>query len=781
MIVLRCSRCEKEIEIREPLANQTVLCPHCGELLAKGSDGEELEVADQETRLPPGQGPSGDTDPEELSFLQPKQNPDELGRLSHYRVLKLLGKGGMAMVFMAEDTILQRLIALKVMKPELARADLAAQRFMREAQIMARLRNDHVVTIFEVGREGTSPFLAMELLHGETLDTWLKKNRPSFDRVLQMGLQIAHGVAAAHQSGLIHRDIKPANIWVEESTGRIKVLDFGLARQVRDSGVLTQTGAVVGTPAYMAPEQAEGENVDERSDLFSLGCVLYEMASGRQAFVGTSAVGVLKAVALSEPAPLRSLSQDIPPAFSDLVQQLMSKDPAARPASATAVVEALEAIAAGETPSMVKRFAAGQLAKRRRPRFLHPAWVGTALAIFGIFLVLGLYFRSKSPVDGSKEPRPARALFRGVTDSEVVVGMSAPFSGPSRELGREMEVGIRTCLDYVNDQGGIAGRTIRLVALDDGYDPARAEANMRELFEKHQVFAVVGNVGTPTAEKTVPYALEKQMVFFGAFTGAALLRRDPPDRFVFNYRASYEEETGAMVKYLIEVRKVKPEQIGVFAQKDGYGDAGFRGVAKVLRKYGRDPEQILRVGYERNTSNVDEAVEKVLKATDLRAVIMVPTYKPAALFIRKIKDAGRDLLFANVSFVGSNPLAEELMEAGPKYASGVMVTQVVPYPQSQATAVLKYREALAKYRPNEKPSFVSLEGYIVGLVFTEGLHRAGDNLTTDSLIDALEGIRNLDLGIGTPLNFGPSEHQASRKVWGTVLDDKGQYHVLELD
>jgi ABC-type branched-subunit amino acid transport system substrate-binding protein len=174
-------------------------------------------------------------------------------------------------------------------------------------------------------------------------------------------------------------------------------------------------------------------------------------------------------------------------------------------------------------------------------------------------------------------------------------------------------------------------------------------------------------------------------------------------------------------------------------------------------------------------------VEKVLKATNLRAVIMVATYKPAALFIRKLKDAGRDLVFANVSFVGSNALAEELIEAGSKYPSGVVVTQVVPYPQSRASAVLKFRELLAKYRPNEKPGFVALEGYIVGMILTEGLRRAGDNLTTDTFIEALETIHNLDLGIGAPVNFGPSEHQASRKVWGTVLDEKGQYLVLELD
>src|SRR5262249_17221635 len=156
-------------------------------------------------------------------------------------------------------------------------------------------------------------------LHGEPLDLWLDNNRPGFDRVVQMGLQMARGLAAAHEAGLIHRDIKPSNIWVEKPTGRIKLLDFGLARQVQDSGVLTQTGAVVGTPVYMAPEQAEAEKVDERSDLFALGCVLYELATGKQAFIGTSTVGVLRAVALTEPPPVRSVVQGVPQGFSDLV------------------------------------------------------------------------------------------------------------------------------------------------------------------------------------------------------------------------------------------------------------------------------------------------------------------------------------------------------------------------------------------------------------------------------------------------------------------------------
>jgi ABC-type branched-subunit amino acid transport system substrate-binding protein len=344
-----------------------------------------------------------------------------------------------------------------------------------------------------------------------------------------------------------------------------------------------------------------------------------------------------------------------------------------------------------------------------------------------------------------------------------------------------MQVGLNTCFQDVNDRGGVVGRKIRLVALDDGYEPSRALANMQDLLDSQHAFAVIGNVGTPTAEKTLPIALQRKMIFFGAFTGAKLLRKDPPDRFVFNFRASYEEETAAILRYLVEVKKVRPEQVAVFAQQDGYGDSGYAGVVKMLRKLGGDPDKLLRVGYVRNTVDVADAAKKIVAVPDLKAVIMVPAYRPAARFIQLVKDAGKDVLFACVSFVGAVPLADELTQLGPKYCDGVIVTQVVPNPNSQASAVLKYRELLAKYFPNERPNFISLEGYIDGMIFVRGMEAAGENPTTDSVIAALESIRNLDLGIGTSVSFGPSEHQGSHKVWGTILDKTGLYQTLELD
>jgi serine/threonine protein kinase len=282
---------------------------------------------------------------EVYDFLAPPQGPGEIGRLGGYRVLKVLGVGGMGVVFQAEDVQLQRPVALKAMKPALATNPAAKQRFLREARAAAALKHDHIVTIYQVGEDQGVPFLAMELLDGQPLDGWLTQERkPSVPEILRVGREIAHGLAAAHGKGLTHRDIKPGNIWLDQASGRVKILDFGLARAADDTSHLTQSGMIVGTPAYMAPEQARGEAVDQRGDLFSLGCVLYRLCTGRLPFRGETTMAVLTALALDKPQPIRGLNPDVPQELADLVLQLLAKDQAQRPASADQVAHTLTEI-----------------------------------------------------------------------------------------------------------------------------------------------------------------------------------------------------------------------------------------------------------------------------------------------------------------------------------------------------------------------------------------------------------------------------------------------------
>jgi ABC-type branched-subunit amino acid transport system substrate-binding protein len=380
-------------------------------------------------------------------------------------------------------------------------------------------------------------------------------------------------------------------------------------------------------------------------------------------------------------------------------------------------------------------------------------------------------------------PANVNASVQGVTSDEIRFGIAAPFSGVTKELGQKMKLGIEVAFNEANARSGVNGRMLTLVSADDGYEPSRTMDAMRALYDTEQVFGVIGNVGTPTAAVSLPFALERRMLFYGAFTGANLLRHDPPDRYVFNYRASYAEETDAVVHYLVRVRKLRPEQIAVFAQQDAFGDSGFAGVTKAMRTLrGGDEGTILRLNYKRNTIDVDEAVARLRQRKGaIKAVVMVATYRAAAKFIEKTRDAYPSLVYTNVSFVGSSSLAEELMLLGPRYANGVIVTQVVPPVEGYASVVLEYKRALASYAsPGEVPDYVSFEGYVSARVLVEALRRSVPELNTEKVVDALETLRDYDIGLGVPVNFSQTEHQALHKVWGTQLDANGKYQPIDL-
>jgi hypothetical protein len=289
---------------------------------------------------------SSQTRPEQKVAFGPPAGPNEVGTLGPYRVVKRLGRGGMGEVYLAVDTRLKRKLALKVMLPQYAADPAAKGRFLREARAAAQVAHDNVVTVYEADERGGVPYIAMQLLQGYPLDEYLKKKGdPGIPQVVRLGREAAAGLGAAHKIGLIHRDIKPANLWLEAPNGRVKVLDFGLAKPVHTDVELTGSGVIVGTPAYMSPEQARGVKVDGRSDLFSLGAVLYRLCTGRLPFDGPTAMAVLTALAADDPRPVRELNPAVPAPLADLIHQLLAKDPAGRPATADDVVRRLRTIA----------------------------------------------------------------------------------------------------------------------------------------------------------------------------------------------------------------------------------------------------------------------------------------------------------------------------------------------------------------------------------------------------------------------------------------------------
>jgi formylglycine-generating enzyme required for sulfatase activity len=275
-----------------------------------------------------------------LGFLEPATRPDSLGRIGHYEVLQVLGQGGFGIVFRAFDEVLHRVVAVKVLSPQMASTSPARKRFLREARSSAQVRHENVVQVYEVG-EQPLPFIVMEFIPGETLQQRLDRVGPvDAAEVVRIGRQIAEGLAAAHAMDLIHRDIKPGNVLLEGGAQRVKITDFGLARAADDAS-LSQSGIIAGTPMYMAPEQVKGETLDQRADLFSLGSVLYQMTAGRSPFRATGTLAVLKRVAEDKARPIREIIPETPQWLCDIISKLHAKKPEDRYPSAREVADIL--------------------------------------------------------------------------------------------------------------------------------------------------------------------------------------------------------------------------------------------------------------------------------------------------------------------------------------------------------------------------------------------------------------------------------------------------------
>jgi phosphate ABC transporter phosphate-binding protein len=382
MIAPQCPACGCAVE-----ANVSGSCPRCGQAVFVETVGPaarptmlrgapEAGATFIVSPTASGSKPAGT----HFDFLAPPRGEGEIGWLGPYRVERLLGQGGMGLVFLAVDTGLDRRVALKVLRPEMSADVEQCQRFLREARMAAAVKNDHVVTIHQVGQEKGLYYLAMELLEGESLEDLLQREgRLDLPTALRVAREAALGLAAAHEKGLVHRDVKPGNLFLEGPARRVKVLDFGLARPTAGPSDVSLPGTILGTPDYMAPEQAVGGEVSARTDLFSLGCVIYRMLSGDKPFGDGGTLVVVWAVQLKEPRPLTEVCHAAPPALAGLVERLLAKKPADRPATAREVADALAAIAhcpAVPSPS------------RKRPR---RATVLALAGVLAIAIVLGGY------------------------------------------------------------------------------------------------------------------------------------------------------------------------------------------------------------------------------------------------------------------------------------------------------------------------------------------------------------------------------------------------------
>jgi ABC-type branched-subunit amino acid transport system substrate-binding protein len=347
-------------------------------------------------------------------------------------------------------------------------------------------------------------------------------------------------------------------------------------------------------------------------------------------------------------------------------------------------------------------------------------------------------------------------------DRRIVLGQSCALSGPAAQLGLQMNRGAKIFFDRLNAQGGINGRTIDLRSLDDGYEPDRCRANT-EQFIKDEVFALFGYVGTPTSLAALPLVNAAKLPFFGPFTGAEALR-DPFSRQVFHVRASYYDETAVIVKQLTSLGLTR---IAVFRQNDSYGQAGLDGVVRALARLKLEPVAVGTV--ERNSVDVAAAVQAIVPKMP-HAVVQIGAYKGCAAFIRAARKAGFGGTFYNVSFVGTQALADELGRDG----LGVVVSQVMPFPFSTTTAIAReYIDAVRQTGGDASANYSSMEGYVAAKVFAEGVRRAGGPVTREGLVNGLETMQRFDLG-GFQVSFNNRDHQGSDFVDVSMLTGDGK-------
>ncbi|MCI0744657.1 MAG: bifunctional serine/threonine-protein kinase/formylglycine-generating enzyme family protein [Verrucomicrobia subdivision 3 bacterium] len=421
----------------------------------------------------------------DLGFLLPCDVPGRIGRLAQYEIVDVVGRGGMGIVLRAHDTKLQRIVAIKAMVAELAANPTAVKRFLREARAAAAVRDDRVITIFAVEDGHDVPFLVMEFIQGQSLQNKLDRGTPSsLQEILRIGMQIAEGLAAAHRQGLVHRDIKPANILLENGVERVKITDFGLARAVDDLSV-TQTSQMVGTPLYMAPEQAQGQSVDHRADLFALGAILYAMCTGQPAFRAETLAAVLNRVCNDTPRPIEEINPDIPEWLTRIVGRLLAKRPEERFQSADEVAgllrDGLAAAQSGGQPRMrfrtsgFEKSVIGLIALARRYR-------GVAVATMLLLLIvcgLGILKIVKRP------PGPAVAPFAAAQARHHQEAWSQHLGVP---IGQTNSLGMLLRLIPPGEfQMGSAENDVKLLPRGDWFFAGWASDRIENEMPRHRV------------------------------------------------------------------------------------------------------------------------------------------------------------------------------------------------------------------------------------------------------------------------------------------------------
>jgi len=448
--------------------------------------------------------------------------------------------------------------------------------------------------------------------------------------------------------------------------------------------------------------------------------------------------------------------------------------------------------------SRLARLARGSLARRGLSPVRREVALGLGLAV-GLLLIVGTVMLIRGPKE-QKQALPARPApvvtrpappppsprvrTKGVTDAEVVFGLVAPFSGPSRELGQQMKTGIEAAFHGANEAGGIAGRRLRLEVRDDAQDATRTLTAMRELDEKAGVLGILGTIGTANAIVASPFAADRQMLFLGGPSGSSMLRRQPPERYAFNVRASTVDEAVALARHILKNRRLRAKQIAIVNLTSPVESGGEAAVLEALRAMpALGPASFLRFPADQPpTEGIQEAAARLYhRRVWLRAVLLIGPPEAAAALVARTKAKHPSTLFAVVASPGFPDLSTELRRWPARLVAGTVSSHVVPSARGPSAAATAYRAALAAVAPDEPPRELSFESYLTAQVLLQGLARAGRALDSETLVAALETLHENQTSLEVPITFSADDHQAWHRVWATRMEKGHRERPIDLD
>lgn len=483
--ISNCPKCQAEVASSSEVSASTTLFS-LNDPKIETQVNQELSVPTQILGQKAG-NVSKDTQPgsatEILKSVHSENYPAKIG---DFIILRVLGKGGMGLVLEGEDPILKRKVAVKILHPEFGLVENNRLRFMQEARAAAAIEHENIITIYQVGEQDKTPFIAMQLLRGESLAERIKRGPVPVNEIIRIGLEISRGLAAAHDHGLIHRDIKPDNIWLE-STGsdlvwtRLKILDFGLARAVEHTdNSMTGAGIIMGTPYYMSPEQASGLPLNSSTDIFSLGVLLYQLVTGSYPFEGRTTLAVLSAVTSASPKPITKTIQPTPPALIELIFKMLEKTTSLRPKDCHQVESMLQAIQEGQNPKVAPVNMGGRKIA---------AWAGGIFCLM-LLSLFGFFYSAIFP----QEP--------------IHVGLLHDLTGSLSQSGNSVKDATIFAIDEINARGGIRGRKILPYYEDGKSKPALYPELATKLINEKKASVIFG-CWTSASRKTLRPTIEK--------------------------------------------------------------------------------------------------------------------------------------------------------------------------------------------------------------------------------------------------------------------------------